>query len=265
MDEVYHSNVEIRTNTNEEETLQFGDFGSVIVQSAREVADLSMNYVDEGSVRSSDLSYDKSEADDSQKLASDDKPEAEFEERLFTMDEVMRIVHFSQRILKRKEVVPPVSLKQEHLVPVVAINTVKLEPNLLASPSPLLQSSTAAGVSIRKVQKKDYCTVTSDNFKLFRDIKFTIVSSGKNNYEKLNQLHTILGNMGLLTLINGQRAVPEITDSNPLGFHDSYVIYRPKSGMQDMSRNLFEDDEGPYLPGTCTAVIALREDDIVCY
>jgi hypothetical protein len=265
MDEVYRSNVEIRTNTNEEETLQFGDFGSVIVQSAREVADLSLNYVDEGSVRSSDLSYDKSEADDSQKLASDDKPEAEFEERLFTMDEVMRIVHFSQRILKRKEVVPPVSLKQEHLVPVVAINTIKLEPNLLASPSPLLQSSTAAGVSIRKVQKKDYCTVTSDNFKLFRDIKFTIVSSGKNNYEKLNQLHTILGNMGLLTLINGQRGVPEITDSNPLGFHDSYVIYRPKSGMQDMSRNLFEDDKGPYLPGTCTAVIALREDDIVCY
>jgi hypothetical protein len=37
MDEVYRSNVEIRTNTNEEETLQFGDFGSVIVQSAREV------------------------------------------------------------------------------------------------------------------------------------------------------------------------------------------------------------------------------------
>ena len=32
-----------------------------------------------------------------------------------------------------------------------------------------------------------------------------------------------------------------------------------------MSRNLFEDDKGPYLPGTCTAVIAIREDDIVCY
>jgi hypothetical protein len=125
MDEVYGSDVGLQINTNAEDTLQFGDFGSVIVQWANEVADLSMNYVEEGSVRSSDLSYDKSEADDSRHLVGDVKPEAENEERLFTMDEVLRIVEFSQKVLKRREVVPPVSVKQEHLVPVVATSTIK--------------------------------------------------------------------------------------------------------------------------------------------
>jgi hypothetical protein len=65
--------------------------------------------------------------------------------------------------------------------------------------------------------------------------------------------------------VNGQRVVPVITASNPLGFHDSLVIYRPQPGMRDMSRNIFEDIMGPYMPGTCTALIAIREDAIVCY
>jgi hypothetical protein len=262
MDEVYGNDVAPRTNTNAEETLQFGDFGSVIVQQADEIAGVSINYVDEGTVDGSDLSYDGSEANISQNQVGDIEPKAEDEQKLFTMEELLRIVEYSHKLLRRREVVPPVSVKQEHLVPVVATRTIKLEKT---SPSPLLQSSTAAGGQIRKVQKKDYCIVTSDSLKLLRDIRFTIVYSGKNNYEKLDQLHTIMGNIGLLTLINGQRAVPIINDSNPLGFRDSYVIYRPQPGMKDMSRNLFEDDKGPYLPGTCTAVIALREDDIVCY
>ena len=113
MDEVYPSSGGLLLTTNAEETLQFGDFGSVIVQSADEIADLSMNYVEEGSVGSSDLSSEKSEADKSvaQESVAQDLPEAENEQRLFTMEEVLRIVEFSHKVLKRREVVPPVSVK----------------------------------------------------------------------------------------------------------------------------------------------------------
>jgi hypothetical protein len=85
--------------------------------------------------------------------------------------------------LKRREVVPPVVIKQErdiikqeHQVPVVALTTIKQEPT---SPSPRLQSSTAAGVHNRQVQKKDYCIVTTDHAKSLREIRFTINASGK--------------------------------------------------------------------------------------
>jgi hypothetical protein len=170
MEEVYGSDVRLRTNTNAEEPLQFVDFGSFIVQPATEVADLSMNYVEEGSVRSSDLSYDKSEADDSRHQVGDVQPEAEIEERLFTMDEVLRIVEFSQKegggaSCFCETRTPGACSRHKYY---------QLEPNL-TSPSPLLQSSTAAGGPIRKIQKKDYCNVTSDNFKLLRDTKLRII------------------------------------------------------------------------------------------
>ena len=45
MEEVYPSNGGLQLTTNPEETLQFGDFGSEILQSADEIADLSMNSV----------------------------------------------------------------------------------------------------------------------------------------------------------------------------------------------------------------------------
>jgi hypothetical protein len=167
MDEVYASDAGLQIETNQEETLQFGDFGSVNIQSTDRIADLSLNYVEDGSVHESELSYDMSAVVGSQNIDSDSKPEAEDEQKLFTLEEVLRIVEFSHKVLRRREVVSPVYIKQEefikqeHQVPVVASTTIP------AFPSPRLQPTTAAGGQIRKVQRKDYCVITPDHTKSF--------------------------------------------------------------------------------------------------
>jgi hypothetical protein len=90
-------------------------------------------------------------------------------------------------------------------------------------------------------------------------------SSGKNTYEKMDQLYNILETIGIITLVKSQRTFPVITVQNPLGFRDSMVIYRPLSSMSDMRKNQFQDDKGEFDPKSWTRLIALLPDDIVCY
>jgi hypothetical protein len=257
MDEVYSTDGENIHGINPEITLQFGDFGSSILESAEDA--------DDSSDAVSDL---LSGGHESVHGNYSGIPGVENEQQLFTLEEVLKIVKYSNRVLQKREVIPQVVIKQEavmepkYQVPIVALKTIKQEPTYL---SPRLQITTAAGGPNRQVQKKDYCNVTADHAKALREIRFTVNASGKGNYEKLESLYSILENIGILTIVKEQRGVPVITESNPLGFSDPYVIYRPQPSMSDMGRNIFEDIKGPYSPGTCTSVIAIRADDIVCY
>jgi hypothetical protein len=128
-----------------------------------------------------------------------------------------------------------------------------------------MQSAITVGVQSKSVSKKDFCVLSLDNTRVLKDIKFAINSSDKNTYEKLDQLHSVVETVGILTLIKSQRTVPLITVLNPLGYRESMVIYRLLSSMSDMSKNQFLDEKGVFNPKTWKRPIALMADDMVCY
>jgi hypothetical protein len=245
---------------NLEATLQFGDFGSVIIEDAEEAvhsiisldADTRM-----GQDISSDISVTRSSVSESApSIEPNDIP-------IYSTSELLLILQYSRKLVEnRQREVPLVSVKQETPAPLVALITTKLEPT---SPLPIMQSAITAGVQNKNVSKKDFCVLSLENTRLLKDMKFTINSSGKNTYEKMDQLYNILETIGITTLITSQRKFPVITDQNPLGYRDSMVIYRPVSSMSDMSRNKFQDTKGTFDPKSWTRLIALLPDDIVCY
>jgi hypothetical protein len=258
--DVYPENKE-----NQEITLQFGDFGSVIIEDADDAAQSVISLDAEtrmGQDISSDMSATRSAAEAN--VSSPSVPSVQPNDiPIYSTHDLLLILQYSRTLVdNRQREVPLLPVKQETPAPLVALITTKLEPT---SPLPMMQSTITAGVNSRNVSKKDFCVLNLETTRLLKEMKFTINSSGKNTYEKMDQLFNILENIGIIPLIKSQRRMPVITDLNPLGFRESKVIYRPLSSMSDMSKNQFLDDQGEFDPKSWTRIIALSADDIVCF
>jgi hypothetical protein len=245
---------------NLEATLQFGDFGSVIIEDAEEAVH-SVISLDADTRISQDISSDMSAIRSS---VNESSPSIEPNDiPIYSTKELLLILQYSRQLIdNRKREVPLVPVKQETPAPVVALTTTKIE---TTSPLPTMQSAITAGVQSRNVSKKEFCVLNMENTRLLKEIKFAINSSGKNTYEKMDQLYNILETIGIITLVKSQRTFPIITVQNPLGFRESMVIYRPSPSMLDMSRNQFQDDKGEFDPKSWISPIALLPDDILCY
>jgi hypothetical protein len=114
-----------------------------------------------------------------------------------------------------------------------------------------------------QVSRKNYCNLSADHLRGLEKIQFSIGSKHKN--ENLEKLYNIIGELGLLTLIKGQRPPPNITATSILGYMPAHILRRRKTTAASMHLNQFLDDTTPFDAATHTLIVPVHEDDVLCY
>jgi hypothetical protein len=115
----------------------------------------------------------------------------------------------------------------------------------------------------RCVPKKDHCVLSADQIKKLGELKFSI--SNKDVSVKLDSLHSVLVEAGLITLVNGLRVQPLPTESSQIGYTSAFVIYGKPQDIGNYFLNRFVADKTPYAISTHTEAIAIASDDLLCY
>jgi hypothetical protein len=72
--------------------------------------------------------------------------------------------------------------------------------------SDIVPTENSKSLGGRSIQKKDHCVLSADQIKKLRELQFSI--SNKDVNVKLDSLHNILVEAGLITLVNGLRVPP---------------------------------------------------------
>lgn len=262
MEDVYPlSGDNLKINT--EVTLQFGDFepGNIESSDVENLSIISQNSKSQDSI--GHLSLIQSSGGGSHSVPYPVLEDADNIPK-YSHNDMLQIVSFAHNLLsKNKKVVPSVQIKQEHLAPIVATKTIKIEP----IPSPKQPATVAEEkLILLQVSRKDYCAISVENTKLLKEIQLSTSNPGKNSStDRLEKLYMVINETGLLSMVKQQRRIPIISDASPLGFRESSIIYRPENSESDFSTNQFLDAAGTYDPVTWTQIIPLPRDDIVCY
>jgi hypothetical protein len=151
MENIYPEDGGLNQENNLEATLQFGDFGSVIIQPVDE-AELSILSLDANTGIRQSISENMSDTrqvaseSSSQEIEPNDIP-------IYTTKELLLILQYSRSLVaNRNKEVTLVPVKQEPPAPVVALLTAKMEPISLPSAS---QSAITVGVQSKNVSKKE--------------------------------------------------------------------------------------------------------------
>ena len=125
-------------------------------------------------------------------------------------------------------------------------------------------SSTVVNSKINSsVSKKDHCNLSVDQIQKLGALQFSI--SNKDVNSKLDQLHAILVESGLISLVNGQRLEPVPTRDSPIGYTPPKVIYCKPEGPDNYFLNKFIADTSIFNVSTHTEAIAIGADDLLCY
>lgn len=263
MEDVYPlSGDNLKINT--EVTLQFGDFepGNINSSDVENLSIISQNSKSQDSI--GHLSLIQSSVDGSHSVPHPVLEEHADDIPKYSHNDMLQIVNFAHNLLsKNKKVVPSVQVKQEHLAPIVAKKTIKMEP----IPSPKQPATVAEEkLILLQVSRKDYCVISVENTKLLKEIQLSTSNPRKNSStDRLEKLYMVINETGLLSMVKQQRRIPIISAASPLGFRESSIIYRPEDSESDFSTNQFLDAAGTYDPVTWTQIIPLPRDDIVCY
>ena len=113
------------------------------------------------------------------------------------------------------------------------------------------------------VSKKDHCNLSVDQIQKLGALQFSI--SNKDVNSKLDQLHAILVESGLISLVNGQRLEPVPTTDSPIGYTPPRVIYCKPEDPDNYFLNKFIADTSIFNVSTHTEAIAIGADDLLCY
>ena len=89
--------------------------------------------------------------------------------------------------------------------------------------------------------------------------------SNKDVNSKLDKLHAILVESGLISLVNGHRLEPVPTKDSPLGYTPAKVIYVKPQDPDNYFLNKFVADSSVYNASTHTEAIAIGADDLLCF
>lgn len=197
-------------------------------------------------------------ADDSVSVVSSiketyDKEADDIDDKVYSMRDVLKIVAFSKSKLNEK--IGMVPIKEEKQTP----PSVKTEQNISKSRIPGQLQKSAEGKR-NQVYKRDYCIISPDNLKSLEKIQFSLASKHKN--ENLDKLYNILGDLGLLTMIKGQRKLPVISASSTLGYTEAHILFRKE--LSETS-DKFLDDTTPFDPFTHTLMVPIHDDDMLCF
>ena len=113
------------------------------------------------------------------------------------------------------------------------------------------------------VSKKDHCILSPDQIQKLGAMQFSI--SNKDVNSKLDKLHAILVESGLISLVNGHRLEPVPTKDSPLGYTPAKVIYVKPQDPDNYFLNKFVADSSVYNASTHTEAIAIGADDLLCF
>lgn len=183
---------------------------------------------------------------------SEIKHEVDINDKVFSMGDVLKIIAYSKGLLQEKtEARKEVSVKMEKITPA----SVKTEGKSL------IQNMSPDEKNCKQVNKKNYCVVSADSLKLLGTIQMSSASKRKN--ESLDSLYNIISDLGLDTLVKGQRKEPIVTTTNQLGYRRAFILMRRK--VPDISLNQFLDDPTQYDAKTHTLQVPVQEDDIICF